>query len=294
MLPSKQKQALLLLLGVLLGIAIAIVVLLFANKKEKTLSFKSQDIAQSLKGTKAYNQYTNPANTYSKTSAKHFYPFNPNTDSKEQLVQAGFSPGQAKNIVNYVRSGGSFRKKEDLRKLYCMSSWLYEHCSAYATFSQQEKAQAQKQEQKQQKPLPSFKNEEKKTIIIDLNTCDSLDLQLLPGIGVVFSHRIIMYRQKLGGYVSKGQLMEVYGMTNELYNSIAPNLTISKTHIRKIKINSATIKELVHHPYIDFYLAKAIIKYRTEHGVISSIDELRVIHLMDQSTYEKLLPYLEL
>src|SRR5574344_521719 len=232
MLPSRQKQALLLLLGVLLGIVIAIVVLLFVNKKEKTLVFQSQDIAQNPKDTKAHNQYPNSANTYSQNDSKHFHPFNPNTDSKEQLVQAGFSPGQAKNIVNYVRSGGRFHKKEDLRKLYCMSGWLYEHCSAYATFSQQEKAQAQKQEQSQQKTLPSFKSQEKKTLSIDLNTCDSLDLQLLPGIGVVFSRRIVLYRQKLGGYVSKEQLMEVYGMTGQLYNSIAPNLTLSKAHIR--------------------------------------------------------------
>jgi DNA uptake protein ComE-like DNA-binding protein len=83
-------------------------------------------------------------------------------------------------------------------------------------------------------------------------------------------------------------------MTDTLYNSIVPYLKIEKINPTKLNINTSTIKELSSHPYIDFYLAKAIIKFRIELNNYKSIDQLRQIHLLDQKTYEKLLPYLEL
>ena len=134
----------------------------------------------------------------------------------------------------------------------------------------------------------------KPLIILDLNEADSLDFQILKGIGPSYARRIYIYGKKLGGYVKIEQIKEVYGMTDTLYNSIVPYLKIEKINPTKLNINTSTIKELSSHPYIDFYLAKAIIKFRIELNNYKSIDQLRQIHLLDQKTYEKLLPYLEL
>jgi hypothetical protein len=40
----------------------------------------------------------------------------------------------------------------------------------------------------------------------------------------VFSKRIVNYREKLGGFISKEQIREVYGISNELYQSIESQL----------------------------------------------------------------------
>ncbi|MDR0971947.1 MAG: helix-hairpin-helix domain-containing protein [Bacteroidales bacterium] len=131
-------------------------------------------------------------------------------------------------------------------------------------------------------------------LIFDINKADTLDLQAIRGIGPIFARRIYKYRLSLGGYTNIEQLKEVYGMTDSLYEKIIPFLTISKISTRKININNATIKELMYHPYIDFFLAKQIIKLRYELESFRSMDELLLIHIMDEKTYKKIIPYLEL
>jgi competence ComEA-like helix-hairpin-helix protein len=131
------------------------------------------------------------------------------------------------------------------------------------------------------------------TPLIELNTADTLDLQALRGVGSTYAQRIYNYRKSLGGFNNREQLKEVYGMTFELYEMLLPHITIDSFKIVKINVNTATIKQLYKHPYIDFYLAKAIVKYRTKEGVINSFSDLQSIYLFDDSTLKKLEPYIE-
>ena len=132
-------------------------------------------------------------------------------------------------------------------------------------------------------------------IILDLNSCDTLDLQMLRGIGPVYSRRICNYRNKLGGYVALNQLKEVYGMTDTLYKKIKPHFIVKNSEpYRKINVNSQNIKELASHPYIDWYLAKEIILFRNNHGEIKDINMLKAVHLMNDSLFEKLRPYMDI
>ena len=98
----------------------------------------------------------------------------------------------------------------------------------------------------------------------------------------------------MGGYVNLEQLKEVYGINDTLYQKIIPYLKLEKIEPKKININTATIKQLSSHPYIDFYLAKAIIKLRQEITIFKTLDQIRQVHLLNEKTYEKLLPYIEL
>ena len=49
-------------------------------------------------------------------------------------------------------------------------------------------------------------------VVVEINTADSAELMRLNGIGASFSRRIVKYRNLLGGFISKEQLLEVYGM----------------------------------------------------------------------------------
>jgi competence protein ComEA len=62
--------------------------------------------------------------------------------------------------------------------------------------------------------------------------------------------------------------------------------------VHKININTADIKELAYHPYIKYYLAKAIINYREQHGLFLSLSGLHKMIAIDDSTYSKIIPYL--
>lgn len=127
---------------------------------------------------------------------------------------------------------------------------------------------------------------------IGINTSDSLTLQRLRGIGPVLSSRIVRYRESLGGFVSKEQLREVYGLTDSTYDGIAPHLVEDSVPVRQIDINTATIAQLRRHPYLDYYQAKAIVQLREQQGPYSSVEDVQRVPLIEPETYNKIRPYL--
>lgn len=138
----------------------------------------------------------------------------------------------------------------------------------------------------------SFIDAKRKTVVVELNSADTLTLQMLWGIGPTFARRIVRYRDQLGGFHSVEQLQEVYGMTDDRYQSLVPHLTLVTDSLRRIPVNQATIKELMRHPYVDAYQARDIIRYRDQGHLYRSADDLRLVATMDDSTLNRLLPYL--
>ena len=59
------------------------------------------------------------------------FQFNPNTISKEEWEQLGFSAKQAKAIINFKKSGFIFNTKEDLKKLFVVDEDKYEQLAPY-------------------------------------------------------------------------------------------------------------------------------------------------------------------
>jgi competence ComEA-like helix-hairpin-helix protein len=133
----------------------------------------------------------------------------------------------------------------------------------------------------------------KETLMIDLNTADTMDLQRLRGIGSSFAGRIVKYRERLGGFIDKSQLMEVFGMDDTRYKGIEPNVTVSSVPVRRIDINAVTFKDLMKHPYFPFPITKAIMLYRKEHKVIQMLSELKRIQGINDSVYRKIEVYLK-
>ena len=128
---------------------------------------------------------------------------------------------------------------------------------------------------------------------VELNSADSTTLQLLHGIGPAYARRIVKYRERLGGFVSTDQLMEVYGFTPELLNRIRPYLKLDTDHLRKININTLTLKQLIKHPYMEYYFARDLVNLRSRGVTFSSPDDLRAIPSCSDTLIEQLLPYLE-
>ena len=53
--------------------------------------------------------------------------------------------------------------------------------------------------------------------MIELNSADSARLTELKCIGASLARRIVNYRNRLGGFINKDQLKEVYGMDDDRY-----------------------------------------------------------------------------
>lgn len=223
-----------------------------------------------------------------------FFEFNPNETDDSNWIKLGFKEWQVKTINNYKAKGGEFRVKSDVSKIFGISDTLYHLLYPYILLP--ESIQKKPYEKKytndfQKKNYEPYKNKE--PIILDINHCDTTQLQQLKGIGSAFSKRIIKYRESLRGFTSINQLKEVYGITDEIFNQISPNLKLSNTIINQININQADEEQLKKHPYIGWKLAKPIVAYRKSHGKFSAVSDIKKIHLITDEIYSKIAPYLK-
>lgn len=183
-----------------------------------------------------------------------------------------------------MKKGGRFYKPEDLQKMYTISPELYQKLLPYV----------QIKESGNPKSFVPFERKEnvRKTVIVDINTADSAQLDEIKGIGGAFAKRIIKYRERLGGFYKREQLMEVYGLDEQKYAEIKDQISISKRALKTININTAVFNDLKVNPYLSFRQINAIIQYRKQHGNYSGIDDLKKVVLLNQEVIDKISPYL--
>lgn len=55
---------------------------------------------------------------------------------------------------------------------------------------------------------------------VDLNQAEPRELELIPGIEPALAEAIVAYRVSYGNYVDTIELLDVHGMSEELYNDI--------------------------------------------------------------------------
>ena len=128
---------------------------------------------------------------------------------------------------------------------------------------------------------------------LNLNAADSADLLPLPGIGPVFAGRIVRFRNLLGGFVRKEQLLEVYGMDHDRAGRILPLIMIDTSLVQRIGINSVTFSGLLRHPYLDYENVRALMQYREVRGSIRSAGEISINGLLPDSVINRIFPYLD-
>jgi DNA uptake protein ComE-like DNA-binding protein len=127
---------------------------------------------------------------------------------------------------------------------------------------------------------------------IAMSEADSILLQIVPGIGPALSGRIIKYRENLGGFHSKEQLSDIFGLKPEVSTEIWNYFDFIPLITKKIPINTADINQLSVHPYISYGEAKVVIAYRNQHGKFSSTDDLLKIRIFKKEWINQIAPYL--
>jgi DNA uptake protein ComE-like DNA-binding protein len=208
--------------------------------------------------------------------------FNPNLLPSEQWSKMGLKDWQIKVIKKYEAKGGKFYKKEDFKRMFCISPSEYEILEPYISIPEQISEYADRK--------PEIR-EIKKKVLVDLNTADSVTLLTLYGIGPSFAKRIVKYRNLLGGFYSKNQLLEVYGFDQDRLDKIEANCEVSSGGIKKININTVRTDELKKHPYLDYYTAKAIVDQRVILGKFTSIQQIKSIPLIHEDLFNKIQHY---
>ena len=214
------------------------------------------------------------------------FPFNPDRLPRDQWLKLGLSEKQVDVILKYELKGGKFRRKEDLKKMYVISEQEYKILEPFIEIPADSSSTGTiKPDQENAEIIPEKKS-------VEINTADSAEWVMLPGIRPSIASRIIKYRDKLGGFYSADQLTEVYGMDSVKLNRIKPYLAVDEKRIRKIRINAVEFKELMKHPYFNYATTKAIFEQKNKKGFISGIEELKTIPLMHHDLFNKITPYI--
>lgn len=131
----------------------------------------------------------------------------------------------------------------------------------------------------------------KKDTILDLNHCDTAELQLIRGIGRYTAVQIVKYRKQLGGFYSPEQLKdEVFAKLT--LDTLLHHFTADSSDVQLLRINSCSVETLARHPYLRYEQAKAIYTLRRKRVRLNTINDLRALPELPDSTLSRLAPYL--
>jgi competence ComEA-like helix-hairpin-helix protein len=247
----------------------------------------------------------NTANSSEHKPVKTFnaFYFDPNTITDAQWGELGLGSKTISTIRNYLSKGGKFRRPDDISRIYGLKKDEAERLLPYVRIASRERevrtfypkrfgnagigySQSFNPRAYARRPF------QKSRIIIDINKADSIELETLPGIGNKLATRIIRFRDALGGFHTIDQLAEVYGVDDTLFNGLRTSLEIHSGIFRKIRINYWDSDSLDIHPYIQKHEAKAIVKYRNQHGLFTEADDLGKINFITNEWITRLKPYI--
>ena len=287
-----QKSDRKVILTLLLVIVIALgVIFIVGGESEEAVSLKD-----SLARTSNY--YVAPKKT-------ELFVFDPNTADSTQLLRLGLQPWQVKNIYKYRAAGGVYREKTDFARLYGLTVKQYRELEPYIRISDdylpastllkhekrgyQEGTRDSARQNHGPVPLPQYSPKLRPGETLELTTADTTTLKTIPGIGPYFARKIVQYGQRLGGYVSIDQLDEI----EDFPQDAKQYLVINEAHPQKLNLNKLSLNELKRHPYINYYMARAITDYRRLHGPIHSLQDLRLSKDFTPEAITRLEPYVE-
>ena len=212
------------------------------------------------------------------------FTFDPNTADSTSFVRLGLKPWLASNILKYRKKGGWFKTSDDFSKTYGISPEKLKELKPYISIQEKKLTKADS--------LYAIRKEQKKNLIVDLNTADTTLLMQITGIGRGFAKGIVHFRQQSGGFVTVDQLSEIYGMRKENLDRIRPFCKVNQELVKKIKVNIASVQRLKGHPYLSFYQSRAIYELRRKKGKLKNINDLKVLSEFTPESLAKIEPYL--
>lgn len=214
-----------------------------------------------------------------------------NSPQIDLLHCIGINDRLAKTWINFTKKGGTFKTIEDVKKLWGMNDSIFNAIVPYLTLSKNDIKEINSSFPN--KTWQNTKKTEKKTEMIEINTADTIQLKNLPGIGSSFASRIVKYRNRLGGFYTKEQLKEIYGLNQELFDKISPYIYVDVFEIKKININTSDYSTLIQNPYFTKEAVKTILQYRKKYGMFSNGNDLLNHQIISEDEWSKLKWYID-
>lgn len=197
-------------------------------------------------------------------------PFDPNTLDAAGWMALGFTEKQANVIVNYRDRNlkGSFKTLEDIQNCFVISPEKFAELKPYIKLNSAtmvKNSDTKKTEFKQQEKTDFSKT--------DMNSV-TFKLLLEFGLDEKSAGSMIGFRKKLGGFMTKEQILETYNINKELVQKLLSIAPLDNSKVERYSLVDAPEEWLKNHPYFK-YSADKIIFYR-----ISNPDDKKIWKLL--------------
>lgn len=196
-------------------------------------------------------------------------PYNPNYISDYKGYVLGMTPEEIDRLHRFRTSGQWINSSKAFQEVTGVSDSLLDAISPLFKFPDWVSSGNRYQSTKSN--LNKTFDQKK-----DLNLATARELQHINGVGEVLSQRIINYRKRFdGGFIDDVQLIDIYGLSNEVIQRIKQEFTVkTPREIHQVNLNTATVDQLVEIQHIDYELAYNIIEHRTLRTKFQTLDEL--------------------
>ncbi|WP_435263946.1 helix-hairpin-helix domain-containing protein [Tenacibaculum sp. nBUS_03] len=226
------------------------------------------------------------------------YSFNPNYISDYRGYKLGMSLEEIDKLLEYRKKGRFVNSKEEFQRVTNISDSLLTEIAPYFKFPDWViKKNLKNRSHTKDTAIFNAKVKVFKEVsslsTTDINRATLRDL-LVCVKDVRLAEKLINYRKKIQGFTFESQLNEVYGIEDDVVKNILNTFKIlQKPQILKVNVNTATFKEILKNPYIDYTLCKKIFDYKEEVAEIQNITELKNISGFPLKKYHRIVLYLK-
>lgn len=218
-------------------------------------------------------------------TVEHLRPFDPNALGEDGFVALGFTQRQARTIINFRESCGGFDSAEEFSRCYAVSEEMFGRLKNYICI-------AERRSDSTAVSAIAAVVEQGVSLPLELNGADSVSLDAVPGIGGITAAVIIRYRERLGGYCRKEQVLETGVVTERNWERMREQIYADSCAIQKIDINFAAPNTVAEHPYITPRMLRRILRNRQLKGGWSTIEDMTEDNTLTKEEAARLAPYL--
>ena len=264
---NSQKLGLLLLFAVIITLQLLLKFADFSNPLSENKTEKQKWLA--------FQTDIDSAQQEQNSTIPKIYPFNPNFITDFKGYKLGMSVAEIDRLLAFRKTNKYVNSPQEFQAVTKVSDSLLAAISPYFKFPDWVKNKKSNSFQKF-----DFVDKPKKEPIAvkDINTATQEDLMKIYGIGDGLSIRILKERDRFGSFVSIDQIDDVWGLSPEVIAETKKYFKIvGQPNVKKIKINEASLKQLMELPYFRYQIAKEIIIFRSANGDFQNTADLTKI-----------------
>jgi DNA uptake protein ComE-like DNA-binding protein len=209
-------------------------------------------------------------------NSNKIYPFNPNFISDYKGYKLGMSETQIDKLHHFRKQNKYVNSNAEFQKLTGVSNeWMKQYAIYFKFPDWVTNGTSKNYQSKFESTYKKFDKKGSKIVVQDLNTANQVELEKVYMIGEKLALKIISEREKFGNFASMEQLGFIWGISPEAITDLNKKFQIkSSGNLKKININTSTIKELQQFPYFNYTIAKNIVTFRSMNGDFKSSEDL--------------------